>query len=497
MAALRNGVKHKTDTSPYGGGLEVYDRERFFCVTGWHLSDTPDRIVPFDPTPIVNAIKGNGKKELSTSSFEGSRHDHLVREIWEMRRLGLPREAAEEFVRAISRDIGLPKRESDEVGRIIDWAYSEQSVISRINREVDQLEIKHQARREFEKRRMPEALANVDDVMDSAELMALPDKELLHTVDPIWPAGSNVLIVAERKAGKTTMVLNLFKSLLDGEPFLGSMPVSPPKNGTILYMNYEMIEDSIKNWLKKQNIRNKEDLLFWQLKGKRLNLWEDDVAIAVADMCKEQNVWCIVIDTQILSMRGLVQDENASMEVADYQAVLDQLKVISGVQSIVCVHHKSKDGKGSRGSGRIEDWPDAIWTLDKEKDGTRTLDLEMIRYYDSRDALPDKLMLTFDRDHDRLRWDGESKFEHRAEEKNRQTLQAMVRWQETMERWPTRSEMRTKPIIPGDNADKTDVIDSLESQKLIEEVPVVVPGKRGRTAMRMVVTDEGRNVANR
>jgi hypothetical protein len=121
----------------------------------------------------------------------------------------------------------------------------------------------------------------------------------------------------------------------------------------------------------------------------------------------------------------------------------------------------------------------------------------MIRYYDSRDALPDKLMLTFDREHDRLSWDGESKFEHRAEAKNVATLQAMVRWQEAMERWPTRSEMRSKPIIPGDNADKTDVIESLERQKLIEEVEESVPGKRGRKAMRMVVTSEGRRVANR
>jgi len=496
LAALSDRGK-KTDTSPFGGGLEVYDRGRFFCVTGWHVPETPVTIARFDPAPLLAAVSknGNGNTKQALGHDIRSRHDYVYHRAAEMHRTGVPLEVTLEFARAIARDIELPKREQDEVGRMIKHLYAPISFENRINRAVEQMEVTHRAKQRFEQK-FSLGEASLEDVLNGHELLEIPDPEELYVIDPIWPSSANVLIVAEKKTGKTTMMLNLIRALVDGEPFLGSMPVTSRGHKRILFMNYEMVIDTIKNWIKKQGIKNIDGLLFWQLKGQRVRLWEESIAQAMAQFCQEQDVWCIVIDTQILSMRGLVSDENAAMEVADYQQALDFLKVISGVESVVLLHHMNREKKGARGSSRIEDWPDAIWYLRKEADGTRTLELDMIRYYDSRDALPEKLVLGFDRDHDRLIWDGASAVSTKEVAEDIEVLKAIIRSHAFKDRWPTRNELRNKGLISGDSGHKTQVVERLERQGLIVEFEMPrAAGQQGRSPKGMRVTDEGRRVA--
>lgn len=494
---MQNGGK-KTDRSPLGGGLEAYSSGRFFCVTGRTVPDTPVKIATVDIAKIAGMItpssNGSTKSKTALGGDIKSRHDYLVHHVVDMFKAGVPQEAVEEAARAIARDIELPKREQDEVGRIIKHFFSPASVESRVNREVENLRVRHLAKRMFESEQSIN-MANVDDVILGSELIEKPDVEQAYVIEPIMSSGANVLLSAHRKTGKTTLILNLLRSLLDGEPFLGSMEVHQRK-GMILFLNYEMIEDQIKNWVKKQDIKHADDLAFWQLKGKRLHFWEREVAEEISDFCREHGVWCIIIDTQILSMRGLVSSEDKSMEVADYQGALDELKIMSGVEVMLLVHHEGKDKeRGSRGSTRIEDWPEAIWRLEKKPDRTRVLKLDSIRYYDSRDALPEELVLTFDKEHDRLFWDGASAVEHKAEEEQRRDLRAIYTWTAAQGRPPTRNELKTKNIVKGNHDWRREKLERYERQQLVIEVDRPDWSGRGRRPRVIVLTQSGEQVA--
>ncbi len=58
-------------------------------------------------------------------------------------------------------------------------------------------------------------------------------------VDGLIPADASTEIVAQRKTGKTTLMLNLARALLTGEDFLGRFPVRPLQ-GQVAFLNYEV-----------------------------------------------------------------------------------------------------------------------------------------------------------------------------------------------------------------------------------------------------------------
>ncbi|CAI9407878.1 hypothetical protein AESSP_01914 [Aestuariimicrobium sp. T2.26MG-19.2B] len=56
-----------------------------------------------------------------------------------------------------------------------------------------------------------------------AQLLAEPDVDAEYQVEGLWPTGGRVVLVAPHKAGKSTLVANLLRSLVDGEKFLDEL----------------------------------------------------------------------------------------------------------------------------------------------------------------------------------------------------------------------------------------------------------------------------------
>jgi DNA-binding MarR family transcriptional regulator len=123
------------------------------------------------------------------------------------------------------------------------------------------------------------------------------------------------------------------------------------------------------------------------------------------------------------------------------------------------------------------------------------LDLEMIRYYDSRDALPDQLSLGFDREHDKLTWDGASKNERKQEEQVRMALQQLIAYRTDQKKRPTTTTLRG--FLHGTNDARTELIKSMKAQGLIEFETQERTGKSGRPKQFVNVTAEGQRVAGR
>ena len=86
-----------------------------------------------------------------------------------------------------------------------------------------------------------EARQRVDDEMRPAvhyppvrPLTALLDEHfgpIRYRIEGIAPTNGRALLVAQYKAGKTTLVGNLIRALADGEPFLGHFDVTRPAQG--------------------------------------------------------------------------------------------------------------------------------------------------------------------------------------------------------------------------------------------------------------------------
>jgi AAA domain len=61
------------------------------------------------------------------------------------------------------------------------------------------------------------------------------------------PWEASTLVVAQRKTGKTTLMLNLARCLLTGEDFLGRFPVRPI-SGSVGFLNYEVSAAQLARW---------------------------------------------------------------------------------------------------------------------------------------------------------------------------------------------------------------------------------------------------------
>src|SRR4051812_11402438 len=66
-------------------------------------------------------------------------------------------------------------------------------------------------------------------------------------VDSLLPSEAAMLVVAQRKTGKTTLMLNLAHSLITGQMFLGKFGVRP-LSGRIAILNFEVSGPQLARW---------------------------------------------------------------------------------------------------------------------------------------------------------------------------------------------------------------------------------------------------------
>jgi AAA domain len=93
--------------------------------------------------------------------------------------------------------------------------------------------------------------------------MARPTVE--YRVADWFVEGGHVLLVAQYKTGKTTLVGNLVRSLVDGDPFLDVAKARPVSG--VVTLDFEMSEAQIESWLRDRNIRNTDRVHLVSLRG--------------------------------------------------------------------------------------------------------------------------------------------------------------------------------------------------------------------------------------
>lgn len=216
-----------------------------------------------------------------------------------------------------------------------------------------------------------------------AMLLAELPSAVKYRIGQLWPSGGKVLMSAPAKAGKTTMVGNLVRCLADATPFLASPHVAPgdwkvagagfqvePLAGRrIMLLDFEMTRDMAREWLRDQRIVNLDSVHVELMRGRSWDPRDDTQRRAWAAHLRSLNVGVLVVDPigPILSALGV--NEKDSTEVGAVLWALDALVRDAGCSELFVVHHTGHEGERARGTSGFEGWPDAIWTLTRDRNG--------------------------------------------------------------------------------------------------------------------------------
>ena len=190
---------------------------------------------------------------------------------------------------------------------------SEEAIAYRMTR----LRVDREARRRLDAEERPPAepppVRSLDALLDE------PDTTAKYFVDQIAPAGGRVMLSAQYKAGKTTLVGNLLRSLADREPFLERFAIpQPPRR--IALIDTELDDHTLRRWLRDQNITNRAavvDVVGLRGRVAALNLVDDRTRAYWATRLAELECDYLILDClrPVLDALGLDEHRDAGQSL--------------------------------------------------------------------------------------------------------------------------------------------------------------------------------------
>ncbi|GAB3080898.1 hypothetical protein GCM10027053_51700 [Intrasporangium mesophilum] len=185
--------------------------------------------------------------------------------------------------------------------------------------------------------------------------------------DRLVPWAGSTLLVAQRKTGKTTLLLNYARCLITGEAFLGEFPVIPlAPDERIAFLNYEVSGAQLARWAHECGIPE-DRLLIVNLRGRRNPLSHPEDRAALVAALREHNVKVVMVDPFGRAYTGQSQNDNG--EVQAFLVDLDMFaRAEVGALDLLLATHAGWDGERTRGASALEDWPDVIITLTRDPD---------------------------------------------------------------------------------------------------------------------------------
>lgn len=235
-------------------------------------------------------------------------------------------------------------------------------------------------------------------------------------VSDFLPVEGRLLLSAQRKAGKTTMIGNLARSLLTGDPFLGKYAVEPIA-GSIMILNYEVSGSTLAGWFHEMGLppEARRRLQIVNLRGRENLLATERGRATLVEMMRATKTSFLVVD---VFARAFTGDQNSNSEVATWLGMLDRVATEGGAEELALVAHAGWSASGrTRGASALEDWPDVVASLEMEKDSE--VDPSGPRYFKAfgRDVDIEKARLDYDGDLRSLTYTGISRSTARRSKK--------------------------------------------------------------------------------
>ncbi|MCZ4585349.1 AAA family ATPase [Rhodococcus opacus] len=188
-------------------------------------------------------------------------------------------------------------------------------------------------------------------------------------VEDLAPVGSNVLLVAEAKAGKTTLVMNLVVAMVKGDKFLDRYAIKLPEGSSITYSNFELEGNMAKNWLRDMRVADdasdhQHRLFVDSWKGYPLPLPAEHVEDEIVDLLvsRRSSVW--VVDPY---GAAISHDENSNDDTRAWTNAIDRIARRADLSLVVIAAHSGSSSSGAqdirvRGAYRLEDWMSVKWS---------------------------------------------------------------------------------------------------------------------------------------
>lgn len=225
-----------------------------------------------------------------------------------------------------------------------------------------------------------------------ADLLARPLPEVVWAVEHLLGVGQNALLASQFKAGKTVLLLNLVRALVDGEPFVGRFQTC--LGARVCWLNYELTGLTAQQWLRALGFERADRADIVGLRGERNPLASDAGREWLVRFLTERDVGFLVVDTFRGAYVGVGDSHNDNAQVGRFTALLDQIKQEAGVSGLALSHHfgrKKHEPGEEHGQGAVEldNWADTRWLL--TRDGA-----DRFLHVEGRDGWLEESRLSFD-----------------------------------------------------------------------------------------------------
>lgn len=383
-----------------GGKIEVYDRARYFTVTGEHFPGTPATIEPRQD--VINDLYARlgaepaADKAVAANTLSAA-DDCVVAKI----------EASQDspsFHRLFTAGETRPNRtdsENDiELAAILCRYAATDEQVERIMRasplrrdKWDRRGDDYLARTIRSARRKTGTTATTDGTVDAGfvdfgTVHDAPPPAVGWLVEHIWPEGARGWIAGEAKLGKSWLALELAVCVATGEPFLGKYAIAQP--GRVFYLTEESNLRNIYNRLRMillakglspDSLRDRLRLLV----RKRVKLTDPSWRTRIVTAIDAEKPVVLFLDPLRRYHDGGENDSGDLVAVLDAAAEFQERPDNHRV-AVPIVHHMRKTseansdaraGQQMRGSSDLHAWGDAALYCTGIKDNRNVVNVEV------------------------------------------------------------------------------------------------------------------------
>lgn len=278
----------------------------------------------------------------------------------------------EEVVRRLGEVNEYPGTDRANWDHVIDqqWKDSVPQIPNAVDDRIRQHDVALGVYREDVKAAVRQAIASRDADLTPFDIAPLSDvlgrpPEPTDRIAGLTPWNGSTLIVAQRKTGKTTAILNLARCLISGDPFLDLFDIVPIKDGhRVAIMNFEVSGAQLARWADDAGVDH-ERLILVNLRGHRNPFKHPEDMEELAGLLRAQGVESLIVDPFGRAFPGASQ--NDAGEVQSFLVQLDEFaRGQAGALDLFLTAHAGWNGERTRGSSALEDWADAIWTMTQD-----------------------------------------------------------------------------------------------------------------------------------
>jgi hypothetical protein len=199
------------------------------------------------------------------------------------------------------------------------------------------------------------------------ERLARPRAAAVWRIENWLPVNARMTLTAQYKAGKTTLIGNLIRSLVDGDRWLDVAAVTPIE-GPVVLIDAEMSPTQLDDWYREQGIRAGDQVVVLPMRGglSGFNILDPSVRAEWARRLRAIGARYLILDCLRPFLDALGLDEQR--DIGRFLVAFDALLAEAAIPEAAVVHHMGHSSDRARGDSRARDWTDVEWRLFREND---------------------------------------------------------------------------------------------------------------------------------